>query len=221
MVVSKRIKTIGDFIESGDVVVDVGADHGLLELYLIAKYPEITITAVENKVGPYRILENNLKCFKNVRLSLSDGITAVSKDTKTVVLAGMGGLNIINILDAYPKKVSHLKKIIIDAHRDIDVARETIINYGFRISREKIIYEQEKFYVITEFIKSQKSERKTQDLLQIGYRLYKDELWPKYKEYLILENNKTIDKIKDIPSMQDKVLKLKEMNERLEKYGKN
>ena len=32
MVVSKRIKTIGDFIESGDVVVDVGADHGLLEL---------------------------------------------------------------------------------------------------------------------------------------------------------------------------------------------
>ena len=30
-----------------------------------------------------------------------------------------------------------------------------------------------------------------------------------------------IEKIKDIESMQDKVLSLKKMNERLENYGKN
>ena len=70
MVVSSRIKTIADFIEDGDVVVDVGADHGLLELYLLAKYQNITITAVENKKGPYKILEESLKGLKNVKLSL-------------------------------------------------------------------------------------------------------------------------------------------------------
>ena len=221
MVVPKRIKTIGDFIESGDVVVDVGADHGLLEVYLIAKYPNITITAVENKIGPYKILERNLKAYKNVRLSLSDGLESVSKLTKTVVLAGMGGLNIKNILDAYPKKTKNLQKIIIDAHRDINIARETIINYGFKINREKIVYEQNKFYVVTEFIKSIEIVEYNQDLIEIGNRLYEDDLWPKYKEYLILQNNITIDKIKDIDSMQDKVLSLKKMNERLENYGKN
>ena len=221
MVIPQRIKTIGDFIESGDVVVDVGADHGLLEVYLIAKYPDITITAVENKIGPYRILERNLKAYKNVRLSLSDGLESVGKTNKTVVIAGMGGLNIKNILDAYPKKTKNLQKIIIDAHRDLDIARETIINYGFKINREKIVYEQSKFYVVTEFIKEEKTMEYSQDTIDIGHKLYEDDLWPKYKEYLITQNNITIDKIKDIESMQDKVLSLNKMNERLENYGKN
>ena len=221
MVVPQRIKTIGDFIESGDVVVDVGADHGLLEVYLIAKYPNITITAVENKIGPYKILERNLKAYKNIRLSLSDGLESVGKTTRTVVLAGMGGLNIKNILDAYPKKTKNLQKIIIDAHRDLNIARETILNYGFKINREKIVYEQDKFYVVTEFIKTETTIEQNADLIDIGYKLYEDELWPKYKEYLLLQNNITIEKIKDIESMQDKVLSLKKMNERLENYGKN
>ena len=221
MVVPQRIKTIGDFIESGDVVVDVGADHGLLEVYLIAKYPNITITAVENKIGPYKILERNLKAYKNVRLSLSDGLESVGKTTRTVVLAGMGGLNIKNILDAYPKKTKNLQKIIIDAHRDLNIARETILNYGFKINREKIVYEQDRFYVVTEFIKNETTVEQNPDLIDIGYKLYEDELWPKYKEYLLLQNNITIEKIKDIESMQDKVLSLKKMNERLENYGKN
>ena len=221
MVVSSRIKTIGDFIESGDVLVDVGADHGLLELYLLAKYQNITITAVENKIGPYKILEKSLKGLKNIRLSLSDGIASVNKDTKTVVIAGMGGLNIRKILDDYPDKVKKLQKIVIDAHRDIEVARRTIVNYGFEINREKIVFEQDKFYVVSEFLKAQNVPQYDDDILQIGYKLQNDELWPKYRDYLIEVNNKTIEKIKDLESMQDKVLSLKKMNERLTKYGKN
>ena len=221
MVVSSRIKTIADFILDGDVVVDVGADHGLLELYLLAKYQNISITAVENKIGPYKILEQSLKGLKNVKLSLSDGISSVDDKTKTVVIAGMGGINIKNILNKHPEKVGGLNKIVIDAHRDIEIARKTIVNFGFRISQEKIVFEQDKFYVISEFIKDEKPQHYSDDIMQFGYELYKDELWPKYKEYLIEKNNKTIRKIKKLNSMQDKVLNLEKMNERLEKYGKN
>ena len=221
MVVSSRIKTIADFIEDGDVLVDVGADHGLLELYLLAKYQNISITAVENKIGPYKILEQSLKGLKNIKLSFSDGISCVNNDTKTVVIAGMGGINIRNILNKHPDKVDGLTKIVIDAHRDVDIARKTIINFGFRISKEKIVFEQDKFYVVSEFIKDEKPHEYDDDVIQIGYQLYNDELWIKYKEYLIEKNNKTINKIKKLDSMQDKVLNLKKMNERLEKYGKN
>lgn len=221
MVVSERIKTIGDFILDGDVVVDVGADHGLLELYLLAKYQNVSITAVENKIGPYKILENSLKGLKNVRLSLSDGISVVNKDTTTVVIAGMGGLNIKNILLAHPEKIKGLKKIIIDAHRDIEIARKTIISFGFRFSKEKIIFEQGKFYIVSEFIKDEKTPEINDDFIQIGYNLQNDELWPKYCDYLIETNNKTIEKIKDLDNMQDKVLELKNKNERIMNYGKD
>ena len=221
MFVSSRIKAIGDFIENGDIVVDVGADHGLLELYLIAIYKNVYITAVENKAGPFKILERGLKGVKNVKLSFSDGISAVDEKTKTVVLAGMGGINIKNILDAYPEKVVRLNKIIIDAHRDMDIARKTILDYGFDFAREKIIYEQGKFYIITEFLKADKEVKYNEDDIQIGHKLYKDELWSLYKRYLTQENKKTIEKIKDVSTAQDKVLELKRMNERLAKYGKN
>ena len=221
MVVSLRIKTIGDFIEKDDVVVDVGADHGLLELYLIAKHQNIKITAVENKIGPYKILENSLKGLKDVTLSYSDGIASINKDTKTVVIAGMGGLNIKNILNAHPEKLENVQKIVIDAHRDIEIARRTIINYGFKINNEKIVYEQDKFYIVSEFLKCEKAPNYDEDVLQIGYHLQDEKLWPNYQKYLIEVNQKTIDKIKDLDSMKDKVLNLKKMNERLKMYGKN
>ena len=221
MIVSKRIKTIGDFISSNEKVFDVGADHGLLELYLLAKNQNIEVTAVENKIGPFKILEENLRGYKKVHLSLSDGIECLKNDITTVVIAGMGGLNIVNILSRFPEKVMNLKKIIIDAHRDIEIARRNIISYGFNISKEKIVLENKKYYVVIEFTKSLFMEEYNNDVLQFGYKLYEDKLWPKYKNYLISQNKRTINRIAHLESMQDKVLYLKNMNERLENYGKN
>ena len=221
MNLSLRIRTIGDFVGPNERVADVGADHGILELYLLAKYNNVTIVAIENKKGPYQNLDSQLKAFKNIRLSLSDGIEAVDKTVGTVIIAGMGGLSIKKILNAHPNKVVKLKKFIIDAHRDIPVARKTIVNYGFKIVKEKIVYEEGKFYVINVFEKTTEEVKYSEDELEFGYKIYEDELWPKYKRFLINKNNKTIEKIKDNPDMQDKVLTLEKINERLERYGKN
>lgn len=220
MTISARIQAIGDFIDAGEKVADIGADHSYLELYLLAKHRDIFITAIENKKGPYLTLDNNLKGFKNIRISLSDGLTAVEKGTTTLVLAGMGGLNIKNILDKRSEKLENITKVIVDAHRDIDVVRKTLIHYGFKISKEQIIYEDEKFYVIIKFIKSNNSYVYNDDEIDFGFRIYKCKLWPQYRDYLIERNNKTIDKIKDNPKNQNKILKLKNINERLLNYGK-
>ena len=216
-----RLRTIGDLIKTGEKVADVGADHGLLELYLIATHPGMEIVAIENKLGPYKNLQDTVSCLKNVRLSYSDGLTAVDKDVTTVVLAGMGGLNIKNIIEANPLKLKRVGKIIIDAHRDQDIARKTIIEQGYKISQEIIVYEEEKYYVIGEFIRSETIPSYSEDELEFGYKLYNDKLWHQYKEFLIQKNNLLIEEIRNNENMQDKVLNLKMMNERLEKYGKN
>ena len=220
MQISTRIKAIGDFIEAGEKVADVGADHGYLELYLLAKHSDIFITAIENKKGPYLILERNLKGFKKVKLSLSDGLASIDESITTLVLAGMGGLNIKKILDKRSEKLEFINKIVVDAHRDIDVARKTIVGYGYKISREKIVFEDNKFYVIIEFLKTMNSYSYSEDEYEFGYRIYKNDLWPNYRDYLIERNNKTISKIEDNPKNQNKILKLKNINERLMNYGK-
>ena len=220
MVISSRIKAIGELIEAGEKVADVGADHGYLELYLLAKHNDIFINAIENKKGPYLILERNLKGFKNVHLSLSDGLSEIDKDITTAVLAGMGGLNIKKILDRSRDKLEFINKIVVDAHRDIDVARRTIVGYGYKISRERIVFEDDKYYVIIEFLKSANHYNYSDDEFDFGYRIYKNELWSKYRDYLIDRNKKTIRKIEDNQKNQNKILKLKNINERLMNYGK-
>ena len=220
MAISARIRAIGEFISAGEKVADVGADHGYLELYLLAKHSDIFITAIENKKGPYSILDNNLRGFKNIKLSLSDGISAIDKDTTTLVLAGMGGLNIKKILDKKPEKLESITKVIVDAHRDIDVVRKSLVGYGYKISKEKIIFEEGKFYVIIEFIRSENRYKYSEDEIEFGYRIYKNELWPEYRNFLIDRNLKTIEKVKDNQNSQNKILKLKNTNERLMNYGK-
>lgn len=221
MLLSRRLKTVGDFVGPGEIVADVGADHGILELYLIGKYDNVYVTAIENKKGPYKNLSDGLRALRNIRLSFSSGLTAVNRETETVVIAGMGGYNIKKILDEYPKKVKKVKKFIIDAHRDIPVVRKTLIDYGFNISKEKIVYEQGKFYVINCFRKTIEKINYSEDEIDFGYKIYEDELWPKYKAHLIQKNEKAILKICNEEKMKDKVLKLRNLNERLKKYGEN
>jgi len=221
MVIPNRLKTIASFIEPGEKVADVGADHGLLEIYLITRNTNNGLVAIENKKGPYKPLYESLVSIKNIRLSLTDGLTAVDRDVDTVVLAGMGGLNIIEILDKFPQKVAKINKIITDAHRDLPEARKVIINYGFKIEKEKIVFENNKFYVISVFVKSPEINKYSEDAIEFGYKLYEDELWPKYSEHLIEQNNKKINGMKENPSNKDAVNNLIKSNERIAKYGKN
>ena len=221
MLIPLRIKAIGDLIESNDRVADIGADHGLLELYLADKFENIHITAIENKVGPFAILKENLKGLDNVKLSLSDGLDEVSSDIDTLVLAGMGGINIKNIISRNESKLKSIKKIVIDAHRDISLARKYIVNLSYKIESEEIIYEKGKFYAVTKFVKSKNLPKYSEDELDFGYKLYNDKLWSQFRDYLIEKNNKTIAKIKDNKNFRIKVSELTKLNERLLKYGKN
>lgn len=216
-----RLRTIGDLVSPGEKVADIGADHGLLELYLLGKNQNNELVAIENKKGPYENLKKTIGAFKGVRLSMSDGLISVDRDVDCVIIAGMGGLNIKQIIDRRPDKLVKIKKVIIDAHRDKDEARKAVIKNGFKITKEIIVFEDDIFYVITSFEKTKTPVKYSRDEIQFGYKIYEDKLWPNYKDFLIKKNEETIAKIKDQPNLQDKVLELKKTNERLENYGKN
>ena len=116
MKISDRLKAVASLIKENANVADVGADHGLLEIYLINEGKVNSILAIENKTGPFSILKNNLKDY-DVKLSLSDGISEIDETVDTIVLAGMGGILISDILNSHKEKLTNIKQIIVDAHR--------------------------------------------------------------------------------------------------------
>lgn len=153
---SLRLQTIHDLVPSS-VVADVGADHGKL---MIALFESGRITrgyAIENKQGPYKRLvealtENQLE--EVIIPMLSDGIEDLPSIVSTVVIAGMGGDNIIGILKRHPEKLKNVDTIIVDAHSEIPHLRDEVSKMGYIIADEKMIKEDDVFYEIIKFIKA-------------------------------------------------------------------
>lgn len=179
MKISNRLVTIASFIKEGANVIDVGADHGLLEKYLLDHHMVNSILAIENKVGPFEILKNSLNGY-NVKLSLSDGIEKIDDSIDTVVIAGLGGNLIVDILNAHDDKLYNVKQIVVDAHRDVELVRREITKLGYYIEKEKIVYENNIYYFIISFLKGNKPLKDIE--YEWGYKITEDPLFKSFKE---------------------------------------
>ncbi|MFA6755134.1 MAG: class I SAM-dependent methyltransferase [Bacilli bacterium] len=198
---SKRIAAIESFIDINDNVADIGSDHGYLLIDLYKMNHDGRLLGVENKKGPFKILSDNIhEIDKNslIKISLSDGLDDVdTKAFETIVIAGMGFDSIKQILDRNINKVSNIEKLIVDSHTKNKELREYLINLGFQIDDEEIIFEKGKYYEIEVFIKGQKKYSQIQ--IKYGPILLKEksiDFINKYKDELIkLEDLVNNDKI--------------------------
>ena len=163
---SKRLKIIHDMIPKS-VVADIGSDHGKLMIALVESGKVTKGYAIENKEGPFERLRNNLiRYHVNDKITplFSDGIKDITRDVGTIVIAGIGGLSIVNILKSHPEKLVQVQTIIIDAHNAVPLARKEICQMGFAIADEKIVKEEGIFYEIIKFIKAEKAIISDEDL---------------------------------------------------------
>ena len=163
---SKRLKIIHDMVPKS-VVADIGSDHGKLMIALVQSATIVKGYAVENKEGPFERLKKSLSAsgvIDNVTPIFSDGIKDLPKDTTTIVIAGMGGHSIVNILKKYPEKLKTIETIIVDAHSAVPLARKEICQLGYAIADEKIIKEDDIFYEIIKFIKADQAIISDEDL---------------------------------------------------------
>ena len=179
MKISDRLKAVASFVKENANVADVGADHGLLEIYLINEGRVNSILAIENKSGPFSILKNNLEDY-DVKLSLSDGISKIDETVDTIVLAGMGGILINNILNSNKAKLTNIKQIVVDAHRDIKLVRENICKLGFYIEQEKIVYEKGTYYFVISFLKGHRDSSLSE--YEWGYKIKEDPLFEDFRK---------------------------------------
>ena len=90
MKLSNRLETIINMVDKGSLVADIGSDHGYVSIELIDINIASKCFAVENKIGPYTTLVANCLSHGNIITSLSDGLTQVPSEFKTVIIAGMG-----------------------------------------------------------------------------------------------------------------------------------
>ena len=215
MKLSDRLTSVASLIKDHANVADVGADHGLLEIFLLENKKVDSIMAIENKSGPFSILKNNLKDY-DVKLSLSSGIEAIDEKVDTLVIAGMGGMLIVDILKAHKEKLDNIKQIVIDAHRDNEYVRKEITNLGFYIEKEKIVFEKGTYYFVISFLKGHKEH--SQDDYEWGYNITEDPLFKQFQTHELSLMNRNLIKYQNSKNAtQSEIENRKAKIERLEK----
>ena len=208
-----RIKELVEFIGNYKNIADVGCDHGYLIIEAFKKYELNSAIAIDNKKGPLNQAIENIKkydFYNNVRFSLSSGIKDIDDITEVVVIAGMGGMLISDILNDDLKNV---QRLILQPNRDIREVRSKISSLNFKIVNEKVIFENGKYYEIITCDKINDNVFYTEEELEFGPILLKEknnmfiQKWNNEIEKLenILKNteiqdsiNKKIERIKNI-----------------------
>ncbi|MFA5283270.1 MAG: class I SAM-dependent methyltransferase [Bacilli bacterium] len=151
---SKRLAAIVRLIDRGSIVCDVGADHGYVSIKLSKDRIADRVYAIENKKGPYLQLQKNIAESRSSAIALfADGLESLPPDVDTVIIAGMGARNIINILDKDKDKLVSVKTLVVDSHTDLAMLRERITLLGFYIADEEMVEDKKKIYAMIKFKK--------------------------------------------------------------------
>lgn len=155
MVLSKRLLEIANIIEQNSSVIDIGCDHGFLDIYLAmhkqckCKAVDVSIKCVEKAIENV----NKYGVSDSVEVILSDGFEKVDVGADDViVISGMGTKTILNIL----KGLNSGNRLIISSHNDLDILRNEICGIGYYIFDEKVVNDKNINYVIIDFRKGKR-----------------------------------------------------------------
>lgn len=146
---SQRLEMLGSLVPRGQAVADIGTDHGYLPIYLIQKGISPRVIASDVNQGPLKITRENLRRYlgddwkeKGVFLRQADGLAAFSPgEVSCAVLAGMGGLLMIRILESSPLQTRSLCRLILQPRNAPDKLRRWLLEKGFFICREALVRE--------------------------------------------------------------------------------
>ena len=154
--ISKRIKEIAKYLKGKKILADVGCDHGYLIIEGFHNYNISRAYAIDNKEMPLDNARTNIikyDFFENVEFLLSDGLAKMEDYFDVVVFAGMGGLLIIELLEKDFKKLND-SRIVIQANRNTYEVRKFLTEKGYLIYDESIVFEDNKYYEIIVFEKT-------------------------------------------------------------------
>lgn len=145
MKLSDRLQLIADEINYGETMADVGTDHGFLPLYLLesGKCPHVIMADISS--GSLAKANENCKLAgpgKTYDLRLGDGIDVLEDgEVDVVVIAGMGGLLIRDILDWNVQKSRSIRRYIFQPRNKVGVLRYWLKSKGFEIVKESLVRE--------------------------------------------------------------------------------
>lgn len=195
MDISKRIEFIINNLENIEVLADIGTDHGYVPLVALERGICNKAIACDINKDPLdkarlnAVLEGSVD---RIEFRLGGGFQPLKvNEAKQVVIAGMGGNLIRDILEADLDKVKSMEYLILVPAQNPEILREYLYKNNYEIIKEDLCLDEGIYY---ELFKVRSAESQNTELDSIYYEvspillrsknpLMKDFLQSKIDEY--------------------------------------
>lgn len=146
---SKRLYACARYTDGFVQLADIGTDHALLPIHCIKEGYVSSALAIDNKEGPFVIAYSNVKkrnLQDRITVIKGDGIEKITDETDVVVISGMGGRLIADILTKHPTR--NVKRFVLQPNNEADKVRAILKSIGYYIVDELVMKENHKYYDI-------------------------------------------------------------------------
>ncbi|AWK51012.1 SAM-dependent methyltransferase [Clostridium beijerinckii] len=229
MELSKRLNWIIEKLDKVEIIMDVGTDHGYIPIYLVKNDIAKKVIASDINKEPLKKAKINASLdgvLDKIDLRLGGGLVPLNnKEANAVIIAGMGGNLIRDILENDLNKVKNLDYLILQPAQNPEVLRKYLYNNNYEILEEDICLDENKYYEIF------KVKYKIGDYILLEDIFYEisptmlSKKLPLFKSYIenkIEKNKRVMEFIKDNTEHAiERKNELKEKNQKLEKLLKN
>lgn len=152
MNIGKRLETIGSKVPQGSVLADIGTDHAYLPVWLLQQHKIKYAIAGDIAQGPCEAAKNTVAMFgmKNkVEVRCGSGLQVLQTgEADCIVIAGMGGSTIVDILQADIKLAQQAKVLVLQPMAGASALRRWLCDNGWRLEDEDLVADGSHLYEI-------------------------------------------------------------------------
>ena len=156
MELSLRLQKIADFVPEGTSVADIGTDHAHLPIWLIEQKKIKKAYAMDIGEGPLSRATEAIHKYQMddvIETRLSDGLEKLEAgEADTVVIAGMGGPLICNILERRRDLWDSISQFILSPQSELQMVRKFLRDNGLAIVREEMVVDMDKYYTVMKVV---------------------------------------------------------------------
>lgn len=205
-----RLKMLTEHIYTKSAA-DIGTDHAYVPIYLVQNGILEKAAATDINKGPLKIAEENVKKYGlegKISLRLGAGLQPVEYgEFETIVIAGMGGEVIKNILENDLKKAQRAEYLVLQPMNSQALLRKWLSENGFSIFCEDITNEGYKVYNLIVAKSGNGYEYKDEFDLHLPEYLYSHENYgllrdKKRREFLKIKTGMEAAAKKDLPLVE-------------------
>lgn len=148
-VLPPRLQAIAACVPEGTRIVDVGTDHGLLPAWLVASGQCPGGIASDLRPGPAAAASQTIRRYGlsgQIRVTVTAGLDGhVLLPDDTLVIAGLGGLEMISILSPAAPPCAC---ILLQPQKSIPELRQWLGGHGYAIDAEILVLDRDRLYTV-------------------------------------------------------------------------